>query len=106
VILGRFGDNFAAGMTGGMAYLYDPDAEHTLRLNGETVVVVPVAGRHWEAQLRRLVERHHRETGSPRAAELLRNWAETLPCFRQIVPKEMLTRLAHPLSDAVEAARA
>ena len=44
VILGRFGDNFGAGMTGGMAYLYDPDAEHTLRLNGETVIVVPVAG--------------------------------------------------------------
>ena len=42
VILGRFGDNFGAGMTGGMAYLYDPDAEHTLRLNGETVIVVPV----------------------------------------------------------------
>ena len=66
VILGRFGDNFGAGMTGGMAYLYDPDAEHTLRLNGETVIVVPVLGRHWEAQLRRLVERHARETGSPR----------------------------------------
>ena len=45
VILGKFGDNFGAGMTGGMAYLYDPDAEHTLRLNGETVIVVPVLGR-------------------------------------------------------------
>ncbi len=50
VILGRFGDNFGAGMTGGMAYLYDPDAEHTLRLNGETVIVMPVLGAHWEAR--------------------------------------------------------
>ena len=54
VILGRFGDNFGAGMTGGMAYLYDPDAEHTLRLNGETVIVVPVLARPWEAQLKAL----------------------------------------------------
>ena len=106
VILGRFGDNFGAGMTGGMAYLYDPDAEHTLRLNGETVVVMAVAARHWEAQLKGLVERHHRETASPRAAEILRHWEEALPCFRQVVPKEMLNRLAHPLSDAVEAATA
>ena len=106
VILGRFGDNFGAGMTGGMAYLYDPDAEHTLRLNGETVIVVPVLGRHWEAQLRALVERHARETGSPRAAEILRHWEEELPKFRQIVPKEMLNRLAAPLSDEAEAVRA
>ena len=79
VILGRFGDNFGAGMTGGMAYLYDPDAEHTLRLNGETVIVVPVAAQHWEAQLKGLIERHHRETASPRAAEILRHWEEALP---------------------------
>ena len=90
-------------MTGGMAYLYDPDAEHTLRLNGETVIVVPVLGRHWEAQLKALVERHARETGSPRAAEILRHWEEELPKFRQIVPKEMLNRLAAPLSDEAEA---
>ena len=106
VILGRFGDNFGAGMTGGMAYLYDPDAEHTLRLNGETVIVAPVARQHWEEQLKRLVTRHHRETASPRAMEILRHWDEALPRFRQVVPKEMLNRLAHPLSDRVEAATA
>ncbi len=44
VILGRFGDNFGAGMTGGMAYLYDPDGEIDLRLNPETVIAVPVRG--------------------------------------------------------------
>ena len=52
VILGKFGDNFGAGMTRAMAYLYDPDAEHTLRLNGETVIAFGV-GRRWEAQLGR-----------------------------------------------------
>ena len=43
---------------------------------------------------------------SPRATEILRHWDEELPKFRQIVPKEMLTRLAHPLSDRAEAVRA
>jgi hypothetical protein len=37
---------------------------------------------------------------------MLRNWDEALPCFRQIAPKEMLSRLEHPLSDREEAARA
>jgi glutamate synthase (NADPH/NADH) large chain len=103
VILGRFGDNFAAGMTGGMAFLYDPEGEIDLRLNPESVIAVPVESAAWEAQLKGLIERHAKETASPLAAEILRNWDEALPDFRQIVPKEMLTRLAHPLSDRVEA---
>jgi glutamate synthase (NADPH/NADH) large chain len=106
VILGRFGDNFGAGMTGGMAFLYDPDDEIGLRLNAETVIVAPVASAAWAAKLRALVERHAEETGSPRAADILRHWDEALPRFRQIVPREMLSRLEHPLSDAPEAARA
>ena len=67
---------------------------------------MPVEAGAWEAQLKGLIERHARETGSPRAAEILRHWDEELPRFRQIVPKEMLTRLAHPLSDRAEAVRA
>ncbi len=51
-------------------------------------------GRRWEAQPRGLIE-----TMSPRSTEILRHRGEELPKFRQIVPKEMLTRLAHPLSD-------
>jgi glutamate synthase (NADPH) large chain len=103
VILGRIGDNFAAGMTGGMAYVYDAGDELELRLNDDTVIAVPVRAAHWEQELKELIERHRAETGSPLAAELLRTWPEALPCFRQIVPKEMLPRLAHPLSDEREA---
>jgi glutamate synthase (NADPH/NADH) large chain len=106
VILGRFGDNFGAGMTGGMAFLYDPDGDLELRLNPETVIAVPVESAAWAGVLKRIVDRHHRETGSPRAAEILRNWEGALPRFRQIVPKEMLARLPYPLSDRVEAATA
>ncbi len=99
VILGRIGDNFAAGMTGGMAFVYDPDDELETRLNAETAIAQPVQSEHWEGVLRHLVERHLAETRSPRADELLRQWEEELPKFRQIVPKEMLSRLSHPLSD-------
>ncbi len=106
VILGRFGDNFGAGMTGGMAFLYDADGEIDLRLNPETVIAVPIESAAWAGILKRTIERHLRETGSPRADDILRNWAEALPRFRQIVPKEMLSRLAHPLSDRTEAATA
>ena len=106
VILGRFGDNFAAGMTGGMAYLYDPEGEVGLRLNGETVIAAPIESAAWEAELKALVARHARETGSPRAALILHHWREELPRFTQIVPKEMLERLPHPLSDRPAAARA
>jgi glutamate synthase (NADPH) large chain len=64
------------------------------------VIAVPVAAAHyWEGELRDLVERHRAETESPLAAEILRNWDEALPRFRQIVPKEMLSRLEHPLSE-------
>jgi glutamate synthase (NADPH/NADH) large chain len=106
VILGRIGDNFAAGMTGGMAFVHDPGDELRSRLNEETVIAVPVRSAFWEAEVRGLIERHLAETSSPLAAEMLRNWAETLPQFRQIVPKEMLTRLAHPLEDERAAASA
>ncbi|WP_118133166.1 glutamate synthase large subunit [Oceanicella sp. SM1341] len=100
VILGRTGDNFGAGMTGGMAFVYDEDDSFEDRINAETIVVQPVASQHWEGVLRALVEEHVAETGSPRGAEMLRNWDIALPKFRQVCPREMLARLAHPLSDA------
>ena len=99
VILGRIGDNFGAGMTGGMAFLYDPDAEAVERLNAETLIAEPVRAAHWEGVLKALIEDHVAETRSARAAEILRNWAEERGHFLQICPKEMLTRLSHPLSD-------
>ncbi|MEO1000073.1 MAG: glutamate synthase-related protein, partial [Pseudomonadota bacterium] len=100
VILGEIGDNFGAGMTGGMAFLYDPEGRAEARLNAETIQASRVASRHWEEVLRGLVVAHGRATGSLRAAEILRGWDEALPAFLQICPYEMLGRLAHPLSDA------
>jgi glutamate synthase (NADPH/NADH) large chain len=97
VILGRIGANFGAGMTGGMAYLYDPQGRAPALLNMESLVTNRVTVAHWEAQLKGLIERHLDETGSRRAAEILSDWENELGHFLQICPKEMLTRLPHPL---------
>jgi glutamate synthase (NADPH/NADH) large chain len=54
--------------------------------------------------LRVLVEEHARETNSVFASELLAHWGEELPRFRQVIPREMLSRLEHPLSERRAAA--
>jgi glutamate synthase (NADPH/NADH) large chain len=106
VILGRVGDNFGAGMTGGMAFVWDADEGFLARVNHDTVVVQRVGTRHWEGVLLALVEEHVRQTGSPLARELLRNWDAELGRFWQVCPKEMIGRLEHPLAETAEAARA
>ncbi|MDO5647573.1 glutamate synthase large subunit [Paracoccus sp. (in: a-proteobacteria)] len=97
VILGRIGANFGAGMTGGMAYLYDPEGVARDYINVETLVLCPVTVDHWETQLRDLIERHRDETGSRRADQILQNWAVERGHFLQICPREMLPHLAHPV---------
>ncbi len=106
VILGSVGDNFGAGMTGGMAFLWDEAGDFDLRANPESIVWGPLRSAHWEGVLKAMVERHARETESPRARELLRTWDEARARFVQVCPKEMVARLAHPLDDAAVAARA
>jgi glutamate synthase (NADPH/NADH) large chain len=103
VILGSVGDNFGAGMTGGMAFVWDEAGDFDARVNPESLVWGPLASAHWEGVLRVLVQRHARETDSPRAKELLRTWDEARAKFVQICPKEMLSRLTHPLSDEATA---
>ncbi|MEM6668499.1 MAG: glutamate synthase large subunit [Pseudomonadota bacterium] len=100
VILGAVGDNFGAGMTGGMAWVYDEDGRLNEHMNDESIVAVKLESAYWEAELKSLVEAHHAETGSPRAEQILRDWSTERGMFWQICPKEMLDKLAHPLSDA------
>ena len=97
VILGSIGANFGAGMTGGMAYLYDPEGAAAINMNMETLVTCPVTVDHWEAQLKGLIEVHLAETGSRKAADILQNWALERENFVQVCPKEMLDKLPHPL---------
>jgi glutamate synthase (NADPH/NADH) large chain len=106
VILGRIGTNFGAGMTGGMAFVYDPWGDFARRVNPDSVVWQRVESAHWEEVLKALVQEHAQETQSRYAARLLNDWDIEVEKFWQIAPKEMLSRLAHPLRDAKAAAAA
>jgi glutamate synthase (NADPH/NADH) large chain len=99
VVLGAVGDNFGAGMTGGMAFVYDPADRFQMMLNPESVVTLRLASAHWEGMLLALVAEHAEETGSRFAKELVRDWDRARGHFWQICPKEMVRRLAHPLVD-------
>jgi glutamate synthase (NADPH) large chain len=106
VVLGPVGMNFGAGMTGGMAFVYDADGRFAAHANPESITWQRLASAHWEARLRMLVEAHAEATDSKWARGLLEDWDRSLDSFWQVVPKEMLTRLAMPLDDAVEAVAA
>ena len=104
VILGPVGANFGAGMTGGMAYLHDPEGRAEIYFNMATLEVVPLSSPHWEEQCRTLIEMHAAETESVIASEILDNWEDERRNFLQVCPKEMVSRLPHPL-DVREQAR-
>ena len=100
VVLGQVGANFGAGMTGGMGFVYDPDACFDRRANPDTIVWQRLASAHWESVLLGLVEAHVAATDSKWGARLLDEWERIRGHFWQVCPKEMLSRLAHPLDDA------
>ncbi len=102
VILGEVGQNFAAGMTGGMAFVYDPKCTLLTRLNPESVVMERLASHYWAEMLREMIALHAKETESPRTKAILDQWAVEHLNFWQICPKEMLSRLVHPLTDAAQ----
>lgn len=115
VVLGRTGRNFAAGMSGGVAYVYDVDGQFAQQCNKAMVDIEPIsperdeddgAGRpqqrgvdvydygmgdmlrHDAERLRVLVERHHLYTGSKRARAILDNWSDELPRFVKVMPRD------------------
>jgi glutamate synthase (NADPH/NADH) large chain/glutamate synthase (ferredoxin) len=103
-VLGKTGRNFAAGMSGGIAYIYDEDGQFASRCNTAMVSLTKVlpateqestidraiwhGGQTDEAQLKRLLEDHNRWTGSKRARELLDNWADARARFVKVFPNE------------------
>jgi glutamate synthase domain-containing protein 3 len=91
VVLGPIGRNFAAGMSGGVAYLYDPEGMAPRRVNTDLVALEPVTD---DAELRELVERHVALTGSPVATALLDSWKESLGSFVLVMPNDMRRILA------------
>jgi len=117
VVLGPTGRNFAAGMSGGVAYVYDPDGAFASRCNPAMVSLGPVlseseqhrvekeiaaagkgrlmhGGASDEATLRRLVERHLRFTGSTRALAMLDHWEQSRAKFVKVFPNEYVRALS------------
>jgi len=90
VVLGPVGRNFAAGMSGGIAYLLDPDPA---RVNTEMADLEPLAEQDADF-LRELIGRHQAETGSAVAAALLADWEAALPRFARVMPRDYKRVLA------------
>ena len=100
VILGEVGDNFGAGMSGGMAFVLDSAGTFAARANRETITWQRLSSLHWETKCRALIAEHALATDSKWSNAILDDWDRWRGAFWQIVPKEMLTRLPWPLDDA------
>ncbi|MFW5935466.1 MAG: glutamate synthase subunit alpha, partial [Halolamina sp.] len=84
-VLGETGTNFAAGMSGGVAYVHDPDGELAARANTGMVTLSGLAEKD-ERVLRRLLENHVARTDSERASDLLADWPATCAAFTKVLP--------------------
>ncbi len=93
VILGPFGYNLGAGMTGGQAFVYDADGLLASRLNPQLVEASKVCDDSQVAELRFLVERHRELTGSQRAGGMLADWDATLRSFWRVAPVDEVARI-------------
>ncbi len=88
VILGKTGRNFAAGMSGGVAYIWDPDNAFPANCNMEMVELEKVEDAEDIAELQELIEEHARRTGSTVATEVLDHWSTTLGQFVKVMPTD------------------
>lgn len=97
VVIGKTGKNFAAGMSGGVAYVLDEDRDLYTKLNKEMVLFSEVKEKYDIIELKFLIEEHTAATGSTKGKEILDNFDEYLPKFKKIVPhdyKEMMSAIA------------
>jgi len=94
VILGPTGLNFAAGMSGGVAYIWDPDESFAPRCNMGTVDLEKVEEDEDIAELRELIELHKQFTGSSIAAGILEKWPDVLDTFVKVMPTDYKRVLA------------
>jgi glutamate synthase (NADPH) large chain len=121
LVLGKTGRNFAAGMSGGIAYVYDEDGQFATRCNTAMVSLGPIASaaeqqaagktrlhrdQTDEALVKKLLQDHNRWTGSRRARELLDNWAIARTKFVKVFPNEYKRALAEMYEREVEEASA
>ena len=98
VILGNVGDNFAAGMTGGMAFIYDKSKEFEKKVNPDSVIWQDVETEYWVNFLKNLVAEHSVETNSQLSKNIIKNFDQELKNFVQVCPKEMINKLENPIT--------
>ena len=98
VILGDVGDNFGAGMTGGMAFIYDLNNEFEKRANPESIIWQSVETEYWANYLKDLIKEHFNETNSNLSRTIIKNFDKEILNFLQVCPKEMIDKLDNPIN--------
>ena len=88
VVLGSTGRNFAAGMSGGIAFVFDPDDDFHIRFNDGLADLEPVADKQDIVTLKGLIEEHLMHTGSKPASLILADWNVALAKFKKIMPRD------------------
>ena len=88
VILGRTGKNFAAGMSGGIAYVLDEAHDLYTRLNKALISLETVVNEEDTAELKALISEHAEATGSEKAKRILADFERYLPCFKKVIPHD------------------
>ena len=97
-ILGKVGDNFAAGMTGGMAFIYNESKEFEKKINPDSVIWQNIETDYWIDFLKKLVKEHFIETNSHLSKKIIDNFDNEIKNFIQVCPKEMLDKLDNPIT--------
>ena len=98
VVLGDVGDNFGAGMTGGMAFVYDVKDKFDKKVNPETVIWQTPETDYWINYLKNLIQEHYEETNSEFSKKIIKNFDKEISNFIQVCPKEMIDKLKNPIS--------
>ena len=98
IILGQVGDNFGAGMTGGMAFIYNKKNNFENFVNSNSIIWQPIETEYWKTFLRNILKEYLQETKSKIAENILTNFDEELNKFIQVCPIEMLYKLDNPIS--------
>ncbi len=88
VVLGRVGKNFAAGMSGGIAYVLDEDSDLYTKVNKNMVSIEKITSKYDVLELKELIEAHVNYTNSEKGKKILADFGEYLPKFKKIIPHE------------------
>ena len=96
VVLGKTGKNFAAGMSGGIAYVLDEDRDFYLNLNKSLVSTEPVTNKYDVLELKHLIQEHVNNTGSEKGKKILDDFENYLPKFKKVLPHDY-KRMLHAI---------